>query len=171
MRLGERHGPATPRIERVAKVWADAGFRVRTFDDVDQLVWEKLVCNVCFSGTCAILERTIGQVLDDPFAWQIASACATEAYEVARARGIGLDFDDPVAYARAFGEKIRDARPSMLLDLLAGRTCEIDVINGAIPPAARAVGLTAPVNEVVAALVRAKNPVRATTSARVPPTP
>jgi ketopantoate reductase len=30
------------------------------------------------------------------------------------------------------------------------------VINGAIPPAARAVGLTAPVNETITALVRAK---------------
>jgi 2-dehydropantoate 2-reductase len=156
VRLGERRGPATPRIERVAQVWRDAGFRVQVYDDVERLVWEKLVCNVCFSGTCAILERTIGEVLDDPSAWEVASSCATEAFDVAGARGIGLDFDDPLAYARAFGEKIRDARPSMLLDLMAGRPCEIDVINGAIPPAAREVGLTAPVNEIVTALVRAK---------------
>jgi 2-dehydropantoate 2-reductase len=46
VRLGERHGPVTPRIERVAEVWARAGFRVETYDDVDRLVWEKLVCNV-----------------------------------------------------------------------------------------------------------------------------
>ena len=59
VRLGERHGPATPRIERIAKTWADAGFRVQVYDDVDQLVWEKLICNVCFSATCAILERPI----------------------------------------------------------------------------------------------------------------
>jgi 2-dehydropantoate 2-reductase len=45
----------------------------------------------------------------------------------------------------------------MLLDLLAGRPCEIDVINGAIPPAAREVGLSAPANEVVTALVKAKS--------------
>ena len=157
VRLGERHGPVTPRIERVAKVWEDAGFRVQTYDDVDQLVWEKLICNVCFSGTCAVLERTIGEVIADPSAWRVASSCAVEAYEVARARGIAVDIGDPVAYVRAFGEKIAGARPSMLLDLLAGRPCEIDVINGAIPPAAREVGLTAPVNEVVTALVRAKS--------------
>jgi len=158
VRLGERHGPATPRIHRIAKVWEDAGFRVQAYDDVDQLVWEKLICNVCFSGTCAVLERTIRQVLDDPPAWHVASSCAREAYEVARGRGIALDVGDPVAYARAFGEKIPDARPSMLLDILAGRPCEIDVINGAIPPAARELGLTAPVNEVVTALVKAKSP-------------
>jgi 2-dehydropantoate 2-reductase len=158
VRLGERGGPATPRIERIAGVWADAGFRVQTYDDVDQLVWEKLICNVCFSGTCAVLERPIGEVLADPDAWHVAASCAQEAYDVARARGIALGFDDPVAYARAFGEKIPGARPSMLLDLLAGRQSEIDVINGAIPPAARELGLAAPVNETVSTLVRAKSP-------------
>jgi 2-dehydropantoate 2-reductase len=159
VRLGERHGPATPRIQRIAKTWEDAGFRVQVYDDVDELVWEKLICNVCFSATCTILERPIRGVLDDVAAWQVASTCAQEAYVVARAREITLRFDDPAAYARAFGEKIPDARPSMLLDVLAGRPCEIDVINGAIPPAARAVGLAAPVNETVTALVKAKNAV------------
>jgi 2-dehydropantoate 2-reductase len=157
VRLGERDGPATERIRRIARVWKDAGFHVQSYDDVDQLVWEKLICNVCFSGTCAILERTIGEVLDDPAAWQVASSCATEAYEVARARAIKLDFDDPVAYVRAFGERIPGARPSMLLDVIARRPTEIDVINGAIPTAAKEVGLTAPVNETVTALVKAKN--------------
>jgi 2-dehydropantoate 2-reductase len=158
VRLGERHAPATPRIRRIADTWAEAGFRVEVYDDVDQLVWEKLVCNVTFSGTCAILERPVRGVLDDEAAWIVASGCAREAYDVARARGIALGFDDPVAYTRAFGEKIADARPSMLLDVLAGRPCEIDVINGAIPPAARDVGLAAPVNETVTALVKAKSP-------------
>jgi 2-dehydropantoate 2-reductase len=158
VRLGERHGPATERIHRIARVWEDAGFRVQAYDDVDQLVWEKLLCNVTYSGTCSVLEWTIGEVLADASAWHVASSCAKEVFAVAQAKGIHLSFDDPVAYARAFGEKIPGARPSMLLDILAGRPCEIDVINGAIPPAARAVGLEAPVNEVVTALVKAKSP-------------
>jgi 2-dehydropantoate 2-reductase len=157
VRLGERHGPATERIRRIAKVWEGSGFRVQIYDDVAQLVWEKLVCNVAFSGTCSVLEWTIGQVLADGFAWQVAAGCAREVFAVAQARGIQLSFDDPVAYARAFGEKIPDARPSMLLDLLAGRPCEIDVLNGAIPPAAGEAGLTAPVNETITALVKAKS--------------
>ncbi|MGI9186416.1 MAG: ketopantoate reductase family protein [Gaiellales bacterium] len=157
VRLGERRGPATDRVRTVAQVWEDAGFRVAVYDDVDQLVWEKLLCNSTFSGTCALLEWPIGEVLADPHAWSIASGCASEVYAVARAKGIHLDFDDPVAYARAFGETIPGARPSMLLDVLAGRPCEVDVINGAIGPAARTVGLEAPINDTVAALVRAKN--------------
>lgn len=156
VRLGEFGGPVTPRLRKVEEVWKSGGFRVKCFDDIDQLVWEKLICNVCFSGTCAVTERTIVEVMQDPDTWAVASGCATEAYNVARARGIRLDVDDPVAYVRAFGEKIPNARPSMLLDHMAGRMSEIEAINGAIPPAAKAVGVAAPYNEVIGALVRAK---------------
>jgi 2-dehydropantoate 2-reductase len=155
VRLGERRGPVTARVERIADVWRAAGFTVRTYDDVDQLVWEKLVCNVCFSGTCTVLGATIGEVMGDADAWSVASRCASEAYEVAVARGIALSFSDPVAYAAAFGGRIQDARPSMLLDRLAGRPSEIDAINGAIPPRAAAAGLRAPTNETITALVKA----------------
>jgi len=156
VRLGELSGPVSARLEAVAEVWRSGGFRVKCFDDIDQLVWEKLICNVCFSGTCAVTERTIVEVIDDPDAWQVASGCATEAYKVARARGIKLDFTDPVTYVHAFGMKIPNARPSMLLDHMAGRMSEIEAINGAIPVAAKAVGIAAPFNEVISALVRAK---------------
>jgi 2-dehydropantoate 2-reductase len=156
VRLGEFAGPVTPRLRKVEDIWKSGGFRVKCFDDIDQLVWEKLICNVCYSGTCSVTERTILEVMQDPDTWIVASGCATEAYNVARARGIRLDIQDPVAYVRAFGEKIPNARPSMLLDHMAGRMSEIEAINGAIPPAAKAVGVAAPYNEVISALVRAK---------------
>jgi 2-dehydropantoate 2-reductase len=158
VRLGEPQGPVSPRVERIADVWRAAGFTVQSEDDVARMVWEKLICNVCFSGTCTVLERTIGEVLDDPHAWSVASACAREAYEVAVASGVAIGFTDPVAYAAAFGSRIRDARPSMLLDRLAGRPSEIDAINGAVPPRAAALGLAAPVNAVITALVKAAEP-------------
>jgi 2-dehydropantoate 2-reductase len=56
---------------------------------------------------------------------------------------------------RAFGEKIPGARPSMVLDHLAGRRSEIHVINGAVPRVGAEVGVPAPTNETVVALVRA----------------
>ena len=155
IRLGERHGPRTPRIEALAEVWRGAGFTVKTFDDVQRLVWEKLVCNVAFSGTCTILNRTVGEVMDHPDSWGVAAGCAAEAYAVGRASGVELGFDDPVAHVQAFGEKIPGARPSMLLDLIAGRRSEIDFINGAIPRVGREVGVATPLNDAVTALIRA----------------
>jgi 2-dehydropantoate 2-reductase len=156
VRLGEFQGAATPRLERIAEVWRSGGFKVKCFDDIDQLVWEKLICNVCYSGTCTVSRRTIIEVIEDPHTWQVASGCAKEAFDVAKARGVRLEIGDCEQYVRAFGMKIPNARPSMLLDHIAGRASEIDAINGAIPPAAKAIGLSAPYNEVVSALVRAE---------------
>ncbi|HUG66061.1 MAG TPA: 2-dehydropantoate 2-reductase [Gaiellaceae bacterium] len=155
IRIGELSGPATPRLERIAETWRAAGFKAETCDNLDRLVWEKLICNACFSGPCTILDVTIGEVLDESHAWSVAAACATEAWQVARASGVDLSFDDPLPFVRAFGEKLRGARPSMLLDRLARRPSEVDVINGAIPPRAAALGLEAPANATVTALVRA----------------
>jgi 2-dehydropantoate 2-reductase len=156
VRLGELEGPVTPRVEQVAEVWRSAGFKVKCFDDIGQLVWEKLLCNCAYSGPCGVTGLTVGEVMNDPELSAVSGQCAAEAYAVAKARGIRLELDDPVAYVRDFGSKIPKARPSVLLDLLAGRKSEIGVINGAIPRVARELALAAPVNETITALVLAK---------------
>jgi 2-dehydropantoate 2-reductase len=156
VRLGEYAGPKTERLEQVAEIWRSGGFKVLTFDDIHKMVWEKLICNVTFSGPCTLTGLTIGQVRADANAWEVASACATEAYTVAHAKGIALDIDDPVAYVSDFAAKIPNARPSMLLDHMAGQHCEIDVINGAIPREGARLGINTPVNDLVCALIRAK---------------
>ena len=156
VRLGEFGGPITPRLKQVEKLWSGAGFRVKVFDDIDQLVWEKLICNCAYSGPCALGECTTGEVMGDPDLSRVSAACATEAFDVALKKKITLTFDDPVAYVRDFGSKIPKARPSVLLDLLAKRRSEISVINGSIPRVAKELGMTAPVNDAVTALVQAK---------------
>lgn len=156
VRLGEMDGGLTPRLETVAEIWRSGSFKVLTFADIHKMVWEKLICNCTYSGTCALTGLRVGEVMANPAAWSVAAACASEAFHVARARGISLDFDDPIAYVRAFGQKIPNARPSMLLDHMAGKRAEVDNINGAIPREGAKVGVATPVNSVVVALLKAK---------------
>ncbi len=156
VRLGEMDGGLTDRLEGVADTWRSGGFKVLTFDDIHKMVWEKLLCNCTYSAPCALMDLTIGEVMAHPDGWSVATGIAKEGYAVAKARGIKLDFDDPVAYVRAFGEKIPGARPSMLLDHMARRRSEIDNINGAIPREGRKVGVATPISDVVVAMVRAK---------------
>ena len=153
--LAEIDGPATARLRGIAELWSGAGFTVRVFDDNRRMVWEKLICNVAFSGPCAVSQRTIGQVLASEELWAVAAACAREAYEIARAQDIALSFDDPAAQVRAFGGKMPGTRPSMLLDRLAGRHSEIGFINGAMPELGARLGVPTPTNAVIGALIRA----------------
>ena len=156
VRLGELAGPVSARLKAVEELWRSAGFRVKVFDDIDQLVWEKLLCNCAYSGPCGIAQCTIGEVMADEGLSRVSAACATEGYAVAKRKGIRLGFEDPVAYVRDFGSKIPHARPSVLLDLMANRRSEIEVINGSIPRVGATVGIAAPVNQTLTALVRAR---------------
>jgi len=156
VRLGELGGPVTPRLRKVEEAWRAAGFTVKVFDDIDQLIWEKLICNCAYSGPCGLTDRTVGEVMADPDLSKVSAACASEGYAVAMKKGVKLGFTDPVAYVRDFGSKIPNARPSVLLDLMAKRLSEIDVINGSIPRVGKQVGVAAPVNETVTALVKVK---------------
>ncbi len=156
LRLGEMDGGMSDRLEAVAETWRSGSFKVLTFDDIHKMIWEKLICNTTYSGPCAMTGLRVGEVQANEHAWKIASACATEAFNVARAKGVKLDFNDPVAYVKAFGQKIPGARPSMLLDHMAGRPAEVDNINGAICREGAGVGVPTPVNDVVVALLRAR---------------
>ncbi len=57
--------------------------------------------------------------------------------------------------AGALAARMPDAKPSVLLDIEAGRISEVDVINGAIPREAAKAGVSAPVNMTLNRLVRA----------------
>jgi 2-dehydropantoate 2-reductase len=156
IRVGEMHGGLTDRVQQVAAVWQEAGFKVKAFEDINQLIWEKFICNVTFSAPCTVFGRTLGEIMSDPFSWQIARGCAFEAYDTARAKEIQLSFTDAEKYVLDFGSKMPDARPSMLLDHLDRRPSEIDAINGMVPVVAAAVGTRAPYNEVITAIVKSR---------------
>ena len=156
IRLGEMTGGLSPRLEQIVRVWRDAGFNVKGYADIDQLVWEKFICNVTFSGTCTVLYRTVGEVMNNEHSWKVALGCGLEAYQVGLAKKIRFSFPDAQAYITSFGERISEARPSMLLDHMARRRSEIDVINGMVPVQAHKVGLRAPMNEVITLLIKAK---------------
>jgi len=154
IRLGEMNGGITERLRGVEKVWSNAGFNVKSFGDIHQLIWEKFICNVTFSGPCTVFRKTIGEVMASEHAWSVALRCGLEAHAAGVAKGVHFSFDDAAAYITDFGANMPGARPSMLLDHLARRPSEIDAINGMVPVVAREVGTAAPANEVVSAIVR-----------------
>ena len=154
IRIGEMQGGLSARLENVAKVWSDAGFKVKAFADVHQLIWEKFICNVALSGPCTIMNATAGEVLANEHGWKIARACGLEAFAAGKAKGIHFSFDDAPAYIHSFASKIPGAIPSMLQDMRAKRRSEIDAINGMVPVVAAEVGTQAPSNELVVALVK-----------------
>jgi len=155
-RFGSYAGLPRHALEASAHIWESAGFGVKLFSDIDQMVWEKFIMNVAFSGTAYTTGMTIGEVIADPSAWDIASSSAREAIAVAEAAGIRLDVGDPIEHVRALGAKIPNARPSMLLDATLKRRCEVDAITGQVVVQGAKYGVDTPVCRTVANIIRAR---------------
>ena len=154
IRIGEMHGGMTERLQRIERVWRDAGFNVRAFADVTLMIWEKFLCNVTLSAPCAAFDVTVGELMSNAEAWKIALGCTAEAYRLGLAMGVRFPFEDPLQYVTDFAATIPNASPSMRLDHLARRPSEIDVINGQVVALSRELGLEAPYNETLCAIVR-----------------
>jgi 2-dehydropantoate 2-reductase len=154
IRVGEMTGGITERLQSIEKVWKSAGFDVQAFEDIEQLIWEKFLCNVTFSGPCTVFDLTLGELMNDEESWKIACGCASEVAQLAEAKGIKVSYDDPIEYVISFGKRMPDARPSMLLDHHAKRISEIDAINGMVPVVGADLGIETPYNNVISAVVR-----------------
>ena len=154
VRLGEMEGGLTDRLKAVEKVWQEAGFNANAFGDIHQLIWEKYICNVFLSAPCTVFDCPIGGILDNPDRLNIDLGCMRAAYAAGKASGINFSFDDPDDYAMKFARNMPDASPSMRLDHLAKRKSEIDAINGMVPVVSAELGLSAPYNETLSAVVR-----------------
>lgn len=155
IRIGEMQGGETKRLTMLVDLWRNAGFDVSGFADIDQLIWEKFMCNSTLSGPCTVFRCTVGELMDDPARWEVALGCTREVFAIGTELGINFSFDDPVAYITEFASTLRGAFPSMYQDHLAERPSEIDAINGMVPILGRQVGIATPYNDTVSAVVRA----------------
>ncbi|MCP3936204.1 MAG: 2-dehydropantoate 2-reductase [Actinomycetia bacterium] len=155
IRMGAYSGTAIEPAQHIASIWSSAGFDAVAVADIASMQWGKLICNVAFSAQCALTGMTLGEVVDHPEMGSTSRAAALEAWEVAQALNVALDFDDPVQQVRDFADRMPLAKSSVLLDIEGGRTSEVGVINGAVPREAKKVGMTAPVNATLTGLVQA----------------
>jgi 2-dehydropantoate 2-reductase len=154
IRIGEMNGGLTPRVQAIEQAWREAGFNVEAFADVDRMIWEKFLCNVTLSAPCAVFDVTIGELMSNPETWGVALGCTAEAYRLGLAKGVQFPFDDPLQYVTDFAATIPNSSPSMRLDQHARRRSEVNVINGQVVTLSRELGLEAPYNETLCAVLR-----------------
>ncbi len=154
IRLGELDNAPSERLEKLISIWQAAGFRAKAYTNINQLIWEKFVCNVSFSGPCTTLYCSVRELMEHSDSWEIALRCGVEAYEIGLAKGVIFTFDDPVNYITSFGTRMPDAKPSMLVDHLASRPSEIEFINGMVSYMGKKLGLPTPMNDTISAIIR-----------------
>jgi len=85
---------------------------------------------------------------------ELAKAVAVEVASVANAHGIDVQIESVYRMIALACEEHGDHIPSMSQDLISKRRTEVDSLNGAVVVMAEKCGIPAPVNSMLATLVR-----------------
>lgn len=151
-------GPLEPRaldeLEAVRSLIEAAGFGPRVEADPVRAIWEKSVVACALNAPTALIRCRLGG-LKTPAGLTLARVLLDEALALASAEGIDIDGDKQhVTMERLVGERAETV-PSMLQDVLTGRSTENESLNGYIASRSAVLGLAAPWNACIASVMRA----------------
>jgi 2-dehydropantoate 2-reductase len=151
-------GPFEPRpasleeVTRLADALTAGGMNTRALPDARGAQWTKLIFNAATNPIGALTRLTHGRVCELPETRRLVSALVAEGVAVANALGITLD-SDPDELVDHAAKVAYEHRASMLQDVLAERSTEIDALNGGVARFGAEHGVPTPLNEAIAALI------------------
>lgn len=142
-----------PRSGEAAAVFNAAGVPTEVSDNVLGALWFKLVMNCCYNALSAI-----GQIPYEPLSRSEGVAAVMrdvtdECLAVARADGISIPGDVHEA-VRHIAASMPEQMSSTAQDVRRGKPSEIDHLNGYVVRRGDALGVPAPANRVLHAVVR-----------------
>jgi 2-dehydropantoate 2-reductase len=142
-------------VERLADACSRGGMPTTAVADARGPQWRKVIFNASTNPIGALTGLTHGRVCERPDLRALVSGLVDEGKAVAAAQGIVLDADpeDLIDHA-AKPEVAYYHKASMLQDIEARRTTEIDYLNGGIVRFGREHGVPTPLNEAIWALVK-----------------
>jgi 2-dehydropantoate 2-reductase len=152
--LGEPGGKNGPRTARIAEALNAAGFEAVTSPSIEKDFWVKLLGNVSFNPVSALTMSTADRLIADAEVKAYMIEIMREVLAIGRAVGVDADIDPEarIAMARNLGK----FKTSMLQDLEAGKSLEIDGLLAGTLEIARKAGVRAPYTESLFGLVKAR---------------
>ena len=136
----------------IAKFLTEAGIKTEAVDDIQSVIWNKLLVNVGINAITALTGIKNGQLLDLSATQNISRAAVEEAMELARAQGVMIR-GDSVGHVFEIAKATSPNRSSMGQDVDNKRLTEIEAINGFVVREASKIGLKVPVNKTLTALI------------------
>ena len=150
----EEAGRVTARVTQLAETLAAADIQVDAVPDARARVWEKFMFLAPVAGFCAAARRPSGAIWRDPFARAQFLEAVREVDRVARAAGVRVPPDAEVKIVAYMDALPPEMRPSMLIDLEAGKRIEVEALQGAVVRRGQAHGVPTPIMSTLYAALK-----------------
>ena len=142
-------------LQKVKESFDLCGFDTHIYDNIQQLIWDKLFTNVSLSALTGVLQVPIGFIASDEYAWNMTVTLIKEALQVAKALGLTFDENEVIEKVRATSINSPDGKTSIYADLKAGRRTEVNTISGAVVRAGEKTGVDVPTHRMIVNMVHA----------------
>ena len=150
--LAELDGSTTDRVTRLAAVFTKAGFKSKVTIDIRSQIWLKAWGNLSFNPISALTGATLVKICQFPETRALATAMMHEAQEIAEK--LGVTFRHTIEQRIAGAEKVGEHKTSMLQDVEAGRSLELDALVGVVAELGRLTSIPTPSIDAVYASVK-----------------
>jgi len=138
--------------------WALAVNPSRWEERIEEALWQKLAINCAINPVTALHRCCNGELARRPALTALLGQLCDEIRQVSLAAGFGTATQDLPALVDGVIAATAANRSSMLQDIEAGRSTEIDYITGHLVALARRLGVPVPANEALLAEVKALAP-------------
>ncbi len=157
--LGPYRDTTVEDARRVAELIEAGGLKAQAFSDLRPAQWSKLIFNATVNGVAALTglphDFHFAETEELPHLGHLVRDLMDEGKAVAAAAGVTL-YDDPWEMNVLATQRGHRHFPSMLEDVEARRSTELESINGALVREARRLGVPVPLQTALYRLVRAK---------------
>jgi 2-dehydropantoate 2-reductase len=155
--VGEPDGTTSERVTRVSECFIRGGLQAPVLENIRAEIWLKLWGNLTFNPISALSRATLAGICQYPLSRELAVSMMTEAQSIANK--LDITFRVPLEKRIIGAERVGHHKTSMLQDVEAQRTLEIDALLGSVVELARLTDTPTPHLDTVYALTKllAKN--------------
>jgi 2-dehydropantoate 2-reductase len=152
--IGDPEGGNRGDLDRLAAHFTRASVPCTISDNVQADLWTKMSMNCAYNAVSALARAKYGWITRHPYAREVLRLAVEETVAVARASSIDLPQAQLVEAAYRLGEAMSEATSSTAQDIHRGKRTEIDSLNGYVARRGAELGVPAPVNQTLHALVK-----------------
>ena len=138
----------TRRVIEIQALLDQAGIAYQTPADMLRVMWWKFMINVGINQASVILRAPYGTFQSSSYAQQIMESAMREVLRLAAAAEVNLSEADIQEWYTFLDTLDPQGKTSMLQDVEAGRTTEVDIFAGKVIELGKEFGIPTPVNEV-----------------------
>jgi len=153
-------GDSEGDLRVIAAMFEKAGIPCPVSADIEAALWTKLILNCAFNAVSALGDSPYGRMAASEPVRGVMETVVQEAVRVAHAAGVNLDTEALVATTWKLAASMPAQYSSTAQDMQRGKATEIDALNGYVAQRGAALGVDAPVNRTLHALVKLREGAR-----------